>query len=119
MMYRPSPSAQFVRAYAQRAVAAGVEAIGIAADALKGALISSGIYEMAMRENRRHDRAAKWRRKWSHYTAHNETPGCRAASRRLRQNAHANQMNSHKPGTVWPRHLGDRDVYVLDAVLAS
>ncbi len=84
-MYRPTASAKTARSFLNRAVSAGTEALAFAADALKGALITSGIYEQAMRENRRHDRVAKWRRKWSHYAAHNETPGCKAAQRRLRQ----------------------------------
>lgn len=84
-MYRPTAAAKSARAFVQRAVAAGTNAIVLASEALKGALITSGIYEQAMRENRRHDRVAKWRRKWSSYQAMNETPGCKAAQRRLRQ----------------------------------
>ncbi len=84
-MYRPTAAAKSARAFVQRAVAAGTSALSVAAEALKGALITSGIYEQAMRENRRHDRVAKWRRKWSSYRAMNETPGCKAAQRRLRQ----------------------------------
>lgn len=32
-------------------------------------------------------------------------PGAGEAARRVRQNAHQNQLNSHKPGTLQPRHI--------------
>lgn len=119
MMYRPTPSAKSARNMLSIMAAAGTNAIVIAGEALKSAMVTMGIYEQAMRENRQRDRWSRRYARWSHGAQHNETPGCRAAQRRLRQNAHRNQMQSHKPGTVWPRHLGERDRYVLDAVLAS
>jgi hypothetical protein len=38
-----------------------------------------------------------------------EPNGEREMARRRRQHAAALQQESHKPGAVWPQHIGDRD----------
>lgn len=83
-MYRPSPSATAARHFLNVMKQAGTNALSFAHDAVMGALIKSGIYEQAMRENRRRTRTAR-RYSWH---ARNHTVGLngkQAIARRLRQ----------------------------------
>lgn len=84
MMYRPTASARFARDFMQQAVNAGTNAIAIAGEALLGALVKMGIYEQAMRENRRRERTAK-RYSWHARNAAVGLNGTRAMARRRRQ----------------------------------
>lgn len=83
-MYRPSPSASVARNFVNTAVRAGTNTLAIAGEALLGALIKMGIYEQAMRENRRHNRTAK-RYGHSARNAKAGLNGIRAVARRQRQ----------------------------------
>lgn len=83
--------------------------------ALAGALRNAGVaavdlfqlMQLAWRENRRKDRAAK-RAKWYRAAQVTGLNGARAMARRMRNGAHTQQVFSHLPGTVWPAHLGPR-----------
>lgn len=83
-MYRPTASAKFARDYLHQAVNAGTNALAFAGEALLGALIKVGIYEQAMRENRRRTRVS---RRYNRSTAYANVGlnGPRAVARRLRQ----------------------------------
>lgn len=84
MMYRPNPAAAAARRYSNIMKAAGTAALTFAADALLGALVSAGIYEQAMRDNRQMDRS---KRRDGH-SARNALAGLngkRAVARRQRQ----------------------------------
>lgn len=83
-MYRPTASAKTARSFLNRAVVAGTEALAFAADALQGFLITAGLYEQAMRENRQHDR---WKRRsaWFDRARSHGLNGPQAVARRLRQ----------------------------------
>lgn len=83
-MYRPSPAARTARAFMQQAVSAGTNALAIAGEAMLGALIKLGIYEQAMRENRRINRSQKRANRHSTYFAAGLN-GKRAVARRQRQ----------------------------------
>jgi hypothetical protein len=83
-MYRPSAAAAFARNFMQRAVNAGTDALAVSAEALMGALVKMGIYEQAMRENRRRTRTAK-REGHSARNAIAGLNGKRAVARRQRQ----------------------------------
>lgn len=84
MMYRPSPSATAARNFVNTAIRAGTNALAIAGEAMLGALIQMGIYEQAMRENRRIDRTAR-RDGHSARNAEAGLNGTRAVARRCRQ----------------------------------
>lgn len=84
MMYRPNPAAAAARRFSNIMKAAGTGALAFAADALLGALVSAGIYEQAMRDNRQHDR----HNRRAGYSARNAAAGLngkRAVARRQRQ----------------------------------
>lgn len=64
-----------------------------------------GIFDQAWRDHRKWLRDEKRTRKHSAWLGQH---GERECARRRRQGAHRQQMLSHKPGTVWPAHLGAR-----------
>lgn len=84
MMYRPTAAAATARRFMRIAIDAGTNAIATVVDALKGAMISAGLYEQAMRENRQYDRAQK-RFNWHQRARDTGLNGPRAVARRRRQ----------------------------------